>query len=98
METIGVQVKRYKNSIAAEQIRSLAGAMVLNSMTAGMFVTTSSFQSGAPHTAQAYSGSVFPMKIELINGDEFYKKLALSQINLAEAKRVFDVKACLAAI
>jgi len=44
---IGVQVKRYKGSVKVEQIRSLTGALLINGMTGGVFVTTSSFQSGA---------------------------------------------------
>jgi restriction system protein len=36
---IGVQVKRYRNSIQVEQIRSLAGALVLGGLTRGIFVT-----------------------------------------------------------
>jgi restriction endonuclease Mrr len=42
-----VQVKRYRNAIQVEQIRSLAGAHMAHGMTRGIFVTTSSFQSGA---------------------------------------------------
>ena len=42
-ETVGVQVKRYKNKINVEQIRSLAGALVLKGLTRGIFVTTSTF-------------------------------------------------------
>ncbi len=51
--TVGVQVKRYKkqNKIEAEQIRSLAGALVVNGHTRGVFVTTSSFRKGAWQTA-----------------------------------------------
>jgi restriction system protein len=39
---IGVQVKRYRNTIIAEQIRSFAGALVLGGITKGVLVTTSS--------------------------------------------------------
>lgn len=45
--TVGVQVKRYKKEkkIEAEQIRSLAGALLVNGHTKGIFVTTSSSSS-----------------------------------------------------
>lgn len=39
-KTIGVQVKRYKNSIRVSQIREFAGALIENDMTKGIFITT----------------------------------------------------------
>ena len=53
-EVIGVQVKRYKAKIKVEQIRSLAGALMLDGKTRGMFVTTSEFQRGARSTVAKY--------------------------------------------
>lgn len=74
---IGVQVKRYKNSIKAEQIRSLAGALILGNYTKGMFVTTSTFQKSAITTAEDVSYKTMP--VELIDGKDFYSKLRISQ-------------------
>jgi restriction system protein len=56
---IGVQVKRSGKHRRgeAEQIRALAGAMLVNGMTKGIFVTTSSFRRGARTTA-AQLGSI----------------------------------------
>lgn len=52
----GIQVKRYKNrKIIVEDIRSFAGALVLNSITSGIFVTTSNFQSGAQKTVERFN-------------------------------------------
>ncbi len=76
-ETIGVQVKRYKNKIDVEQIRSLAGALVLNGLTRGIFVTTSTFESGAHSTSDRYSQRGYP--IELIDAQRFFDALCLSQ-------------------
>ena len=79
---IGVQVKRYAGKIAPEQIRAFAGALVQNSMTEGVFVTTSSFTPGAVETAaelrQRGTG------IELWDADAFYEKLQMSQRPLYE--------------
>ncbi len=50
-QRVGVQVKRYKNSIEVDQIRSFAGALLLGGMTKGIFVTTSKFQKGGAETA-----------------------------------------------
>ena len=86
-KTVGVQIKRYKGKIKVEQIRSLAGALVLKGLTKGIFVTTSDYQKGASKTAEAYKSCEYPMQIELINSKEFYKKLRLSQISLNDAKK-----------
>ena len=52
-KTIGVQVKRYKKErrIEAEQIRSLAGALMQGGHIKGIFVATSNFRRGAKETA-----------------------------------------------
>ena len=75
--TVGVQVKRYKRAIAVEQIRSLAGALLLRGITNGIFVTTSSFQSGALSTAEGYQEKGY--KIELLDANRFYDALKLTK-------------------
>ena len=79
-ETIGVQVKRYRNVIKVEQIRSLAGALVLAGLTSGMFVTTSSFQSGAMAATQQYLKRGY--RIELLDAESFFNALALKKRNM----------------
>jgi restriction system protein len=76
--TIGVQVKRYKGRIGVHQIRELTGALVINKLTRGIFVTTSDFESGAPRTAALSESEGKP--IELYNADRFYDALKLSQL------------------
>lgn len=76
----GVQVKRTKNAITAEQIRSLAGALYLKGITRGIFVTTSSFQRGATRTATLAALRGIP--VELIDAPRFYAALGISQRNL----------------
>ncbi|OOG68871.1 restriction endonuclease [Flavobacterium sp. A45] len=87
---IGVQVKRSKNKIKVEQIRSLLGSMIINQYKAGMFVCTSDFQKGAYSIAKRFS-------IELINGNKFYDQLRdaqvirnqLSTIDLTSVKNLY---------
>jgi restriction system protein len=74
---IGVQVKRYKGKINVEQIRSLAGALLLNGLTRGIFITTSSFQSGANSTAERFR--LIGIPIELVDAEGFYDALGLAQ-------------------
>lgn len=74
---IGVQVKRYKGKINVEQIRSFTGALFLEGITRGIFVTTSSFQSGAYPTAEKARLRGIP--IELVDAERFYHALGLAQ-------------------
>jgi restriction system protein len=78
--TIGVQVRRYKKSlrIEAEAIRSLAGALLVGGHTKGVFVTTSEFRRGAVRTAEQLTAMGRP--VELVNTEEFFKKLGIAQI------------------
>ena len=74
---VGVQVKRYKNSISVEQIRSLAGALYIGGYTKGIFVTTSRFQSGSQKTSNLSALRGIP--IELIDADKFYAAMKIAQ-------------------
>jgi restriction system protein len=80
---IGVQVKRYKDKIKAEQIRAFAGALMLSGLNKGIFVTTSSYQPAAISAAQKFTSITLP--IELIDANKFYDALKLSQ------KKSFDL-------
>lgn len=78
--TIGVQVKRYgkKRMIEAEQIRSLAGALLVNGHTRGVFVTTSNFRRGARKTAAGLAAIGYP--IELVDAERFLAALGVAQV------------------
>ena len=88
--TIGVQVKRYKKErrIEAEQIRSLAGALLVGGHTKGIFVTTSKFRKGAKETAQKLGAIGCP--IELMDAERFLDALGVAQVKSFElgTKRV----------
>lgn len=86
--TIGVQVKRYKKErrIEAEQIRSLAGALLQNGHTKGIFITTSKYRRGAKQAAQEFTSIGYP--IELIDAEHFLGALGVAQHNSFE----FDEK------
>lgn len=76
-KVVGIQVRRYRGKIKAEAIRSLAGAMLINGVTRGAFVTTSSFTKGAQATARDCRRIGWP--VELIDADSFYTRLRLRQ-------------------
>jgi restriction system protein len=76
-ETIGVQVKRYKNTINAEQIRSLAGALLIGGYTRGVFVTTSRYQPGGVRVSELATASGMP--IELLDAPRFLGELKIVQ-------------------
>ena len=66
-----------EQKIEAEQIRSLAGALILNGHTRGAFVTTSSFRRGA--TSAAHRFGTIGIPIELIDCDRFFEALGIAQ-------------------
>ncbi len=76
-ENVGVQVKRYKNRIEAEQIRAFAGALLLGEHPSGIFLTTSEFRSGAIAAADGFTARGLP--IELVDAERFYDALKLRQ-------------------
>lgn len=88
--TVGIQVKRSKNKIKLEQLRSLLGALMIKGYKVGMFVCTSDFQRGVYDIAERFS-------IELINGNRFYDQLKeaqiirnqLSSIDLSNIKKLY---------
>jgi restriction system protein len=78
--TIGVQVKRYKRErrIEAEQIRSLAGALLGGGHTKGIFITTSTFRRGARKAADKMASAGYP--IELVDAERFLEALGVAQV------------------
>lgn len=75
--TTGIQVKRVKSAIEVEQIRALAGALMLGGHTQGVFVTTSHFRSGAISTAKRLRHLAMP--VELIDATRFLQALRITQ-------------------
>lgn len=78
-DTIGIQVKRFKNHrrIEAEQIRSLAGALMLGGHTRGIFITTTKYRAGAKKTAKKFKTIGIP--IELLDAEKFLSVLGIAQ-------------------
>jgi len=81
--TAGVQVKHFRSAIEVEQIRALAGALLLGGHTSGVFVTTSRFRSGAVSAAARLRDLAMP--VELIDSNRFFAALKLSQRPLYES-------------
>ena len=75
---VGVQVKRYRNSIEVEQIRSFVGALMLGGFARGIFVTTSTYRPGA--FALAQQAGVRCVPIELIDAAAFFDAMRITQI------------------
>lgn len=77
--TIGVQVKRYRNRILVEEIRAFGGALVLNGHTSGIFVTTSDYSRGSVNAADGFSTRGVP--IELLDAERLYDALRISRLS-----------------
>lgn len=89
---IGVQIKRTKNAIEVEQIRALVGALVLNGLTSGVFITTSRFQRGASSHVSKYSVNGY--KIELVDADRFFDLMKLAQRPMYQSIDEFPINEC----
>lgn len=86
---IGVQVKRYKNSIRASQIREFAGALIQNGITNGIFVTTSKFQRGVHKSVESFQNK--GIGIELYNSERFYDALQVCRLENNSYDRIIDI-------
>jgi restriction system protein len=75
-DTVGVQVKRHRGKIEAHQIREFSGALMLNDLTRGIYVTTSEFTRGA--TSTAARRNTRGVAIRLWNAVSFYDCLRLA--------------------
>jgi restriction system protein len=75
--TVGIQVKRYKGNISAEQIRSFIGALVLKGITKGVYVTTSEYQKGAERAA-AIAQSSLGIGVNLLDSEKFYDAMKIA--------------------
>lgn len=73
----GIQVKRQRGKITAEQIRSFLGALVLKGLTNGIYVTTSSYQRGAA-IAAAEARFRARVAISLMDAQRFYDALNIT--------------------
>jgi len=75
----GVQVKRSKNVIGVDQIRSFAGALIIDGLDEGVFVTTSSFTGPAMNAVKSLAQK--DVRIELLDSRRLYDCLGLKRIN-----------------
>jgi restriction system protein len=76
-DTVGVQVKRYRGKIEAEQIRAFAGALMLAGLTRGVYVTTNGYRKGAERTTEKYGR--MGMVVELWDASAFYDRMQIAQ-------------------
>ena len=76
-DAVGVQVKRYRNKIKAEQIRAFTGALMLARLTRGIFVTTSSFQRGAEKATEKLG--TLEYHVDLWDAETFYDRLSIAR-------------------
>lgn len=87
-DCIGVQVKRTKNKIQVDTIRSFVGALILGGFTKGIFVTTSDFTKGSKVIANLASKSVIP--IELWDASNFLEVLQVAQVSCFDYDSVLN--------
>jgi len=86
--TVGVEVKRYRDSITAEQIRAFTGALVLGGHVGGIYVTTSSYTPGARRTADRSWEKGVP--IHLVDAASFLSALHIAQMTVLRNTEQLD--------
>ena len=81
LDTIQIQTKRYKtdNTVGAAAIREFSGALKVGGR--GVFITTSSFSSGAKETAKNSA-----KKIILINGEELTRLMIKYEVGVKNSQ------------
>jgi restriction system protein len=90
LDVVYIQAKRYSkdNTIGRERIQQFAGALVGQGASKGVFVTTSSFSSGAKQYAERV-----PQRIILIDGEELTRLMTQYRVGVriersVELKRI----------
>jgi len=74
----GVQVKRYREKIGVEQVRSFLGALLIAQQTRGVFVTTSSFTGGAVSlTGKANERGI---QLKYVDAERLFEMLKVAQV------------------
>lgn len=87
----GVQVKKSKNKIQVDAIRSFVGALMIGGVTKGIYVATSGFTRGAKATADIASKSIMP--IELWNASSFLEALKVAQLSRFDYDSIIETVA-----
>jgi restriction system protein len=77
-DLVGVQVKRFKNRIKVEQIRSFVGALMLGGFVRGVFITTSDYQLGVQALTRQAGETCVP--IDLLDERAFFEALGIAQL------------------
>lgn len=77
--TVGIQVKRQRGNVKAEQIRAFLGALLLQGLTTGVYVSTSSYQPGAARAA-AEARTNLGIAIALVDAPRFFDALKISRL------------------
>jgi restriction system protein len=74
----GIQVKRYRNKIRIEEIRSFLGALLLQGKARGVFVTTSTFTKGASRLRN--QARVAGIRLDYVDAERLLAMIKAAQI------------------
>ncbi len=77
-QAFGVQVKRYRERIEIEQLRAFVGALVLNGLPSGVFVTTSDFTAGASKLRK--KAKTTGIQLECADANKLFEMVKAAQI------------------
>jgi restriction system protein len=87
----GIQVKRHRNKVRIDEIRSFLGALLLHGIANGVFVTTSTFTGGASRLQQ--QAGVAGIRLDCMDSERLLEMIKVAQIkdfNLDDAPQIAE--------
>ncbi|MEO8206134.1 MAG: restriction endonuclease [Chthoniobacterales bacterium] len=84
LDTIYIQAKRWQGNVGRPEVQSFVGAIAGKQAHKGVFITTSSFTSGAFDYAQTV-----PQKVVLIDGDRLAELMIEHNIGVSIAETIY---------
>ena len=83
MDTIYIQAKRWQNTVPIKEVRDFAGALLSKRSVKGVFITTSSFPSGAHDFVASID-----RKIILIDGERLADLMIQFNLGVSVAETI----------
>jgi restriction system protein len=85
----GIQVKRYRNKVRIEEIRSFLGALLLHGNAHGVFVTTSTFSNGVCRLKR--QAGMVGIQLDCVDAERLLEMIKVAQIRDFDPNQALDL-------
>lgn len=85
----GIQVRRYRNKVRIEEIRSFLGALLLHGNARGVFVTTSTFTKGASRLRN--QARIAGIRLDYVDAERHFEMIKAAQIRDFDSREIPDL-------